>query len=53
MTALEAWQDAGAYTRIGMETAQVAESVAFALSQPPGVAVDLLEVRPNKLIKKT
>jgi NAD(P)-dependent dehydrogenase (short-subunit alcohol dehydrogenase family) len=52
ITALQAWQDAGAYTRVGMETLQVAETVAFALSQPPGVALDLLEVRPNRLMKK-
>jgi len=52
MTAFEAWQDAGSYTRVGMETVQVAECVAFALSQPRGVAVDLLEVRPNRRMDK-
>ena len=52
MTAFEAWQDTGSYTRVGMEAIQVAQSVVFALSQPRGVAVDLLEIRPNRLTKK-
>ncbi len=50
---LEAWIDAGAYMCIGMEAEQVGEAVAFALAQPRGVAVDLLEIRPNRRIKKT
>ncbi len=47
-----AWRDQGAYMNVGMDTAQVADAVAFALSQPPGVAVDLLELRPKRLQKK-
>jgi len=35
-----------------METEQVGEAVAFALSQPAGVAIDLLELRPKRLMKK-
>ena len=31
----------------GMEVEQVADAVVYALSQPAGVAVDLLELRPN------
>jgi NAD(P)-dependent dehydrogenase (short-subunit alcohol dehydrogenase family) len=52
MAGFEAWRDVGAYTRVGMETQQVGESVVFALAQPRGVAIDLLEVRPNRLQKK-
>jgi NAD(P)-dependent dehydrogenase (short-subunit alcohol dehydrogenase family) len=44
---LEAWKDAGTYMDTGMDVAQVGNAVAYALSQPPGVAVDLLEIRPN------
>ena len=50
--ALQAWCDEGAYMSIGMEAEQVGASVAFALAQPPGVAIDLLEVRPNQRMKK-
>jgi NAD(P)-dependent dehydrogenase (short-subunit alcohol dehydrogenase family) len=50
-TALEAgttaWKHAGTYMDTGMEVTHVGEAVRFALSQPPGVAVDLLEIRPN------
>jgi NAD(P)-dependent dehydrogenase (short-subunit alcohol dehydrogenase family) len=44
---LEAWKDAGTYMDMGMDAAQVGDAVAYALSQPAGVAVDLLEIRPN------
>jgi NADP-dependent 3-hydroxy acid dehydrogenase YdfG len=42
----------GAHMNVGMETQQVSHAVAFALSQPEGVAVDLLEIRPKRLMKK-
>jgi NAD(P)-dependent dehydrogenase (short-subunit alcohol dehydrogenase family) len=42
-----AWKDAGTYMDTGMEVTHVADAVCFAVSQPPGVAVDLLEIRPN------
>lgn len=42
-----AWTDRGKYMSTGMEPAQVGDAVAYALSQPAGVAVDLLEIRPN------
>lgn len=42
-----AWADRGKYMSTGMEVEQVGDAVVYALSQPPGVAVDLLEVRPN------
>lgn len=44
--ALAAWMDNGKYMDIGMDVAQVADAVVYSLQQPPGVAVDLLEVRP-------
>ncbi|MEH6586695.1 MAG: SDR family oxidoreductase [Halioglobus sp.] len=52
MAGLEAWRDSGTYMNVGMETQQVGEAVAFALSQPAGVAVDLLELRPKRLLEK-
>ena len=52
LACLEAWRHAGSYMNVGMESEQVAEAVAFALAQPPGVAVDLLEIRPKKLQEK-
>ena len=51
--ALESWRDAGAYLDMGMEPEDVAEAVCYSLAQRPGVAVDLLEVRPNKPISKS
>lgn len=44
---LEAWVHAGTYMDTGMEVRQVGDAVAYAVSQPAGVAVDLLEIRPN------
>ncbi|MEH6589478.1 MAG: SDR family oxidoreductase [Halioglobus sp.] len=44
---LEAWVHAGTYMNTGMDVSQVGESVVHALSQPVGVAIDLLEIRPN------
>ncbi|CAA0118087.1 putative oxidoreductase [Halioglobus japonicus] len=52
-SALAAWKDAGTYLDTGMDAAHVGESVLYALSQPPGVAVDLLEIRPNTLTPKS
>ena len=43
----EAWMQAGATMDTGMAVEHVADAVAFTLAQPPGVAVDLLEIRPN------
>ncbi|MGI9292964.1 MAG: SDR family oxidoreductase, partial [Pseudomonadales bacterium] len=45
--ALQAWQAQGADMDMGMETQHVAAAVTYCLSCPSGVAVDLLEVRPN------
>lgn len=51
-SALTAWKDAGAYMDTGMDATQVGEAVRYALAQPPGVAVDLLEIRPTTLTSK-
>jgi NADP-dependent 3-hydroxy acid dehydrogenase YdfG len=50
--ALEAWQDTGPHCYQGMDSSHVAEAVAFCLSMPKGVSVDLLEIRPNQRMKK-
>lgn len=49
---LEAWHDSGPHMDTGMEVEQVAEAVVYCLQQPKGVAVDLLELRPNQLTDK-
>jgi NAD(P)-dependent dehydrogenase (short-subunit alcohol dehydrogenase family) len=51
--ALEEWKDVGAFMDMGMDVAQVGEAVRYALAQPKGVAVDLLEVRPNTPTSKS
>lgn len=50
--ALDTWHDYGAYMDMGMDVGHVGESVRYAISQPPGVAVDLLEIRPNMRMPK-
>ena len=49
---LEAWQSSGPHMDTGMEAEQVAHAVSYCLEQPAGTAVDLLEVRPNRLAPK-
>ena len=51
--ALAAWKDVGAHMDMGMEVTHVGDAVRYALSQPPGVAIDLLEIRPNALTSKS
>jgi len=51
--ALEGWKDMGTYMDMGMEVGDVAAAVCYSLSLRPGVAVDLLEVRPNVPTAKT
>jgi len=51
--AIAAWKDAGTHFDTGMDVGHVGESVRFALAQPPGVAVDLLEIRPTALTPKS
>jgi len=50
--ALDAWQDTGPYCYQGMNASHVADAVEFCLRMPKGVSVDLLEIRPNKRMKK-
>lgn len=49
---IEAWHHAGTYMDAGMEVEHVGDAVAYAVSQPIGVAIDLLEIRPNILTPK-
>ena len=49
---MQGWQATGSHLDMGMEAAHVAASVRYALAQPPGVAVDLLEIRPNIPVAK-
>ena len=51
-SALDAWHESGPGMDVGMESEQVADAVIFALTQPPGVAVDLLEIRPCGRVPK-
>ncbi len=51
--AMEAWKSFGTHMDMGMDVGHVGESVRYAVSQPPGVAVDLLEIRPNVLTPKS
>lgn len=48
----QAWKRCGTHMDTGMNVAHVAEAVYQTLSYPPGVAVDLLEVRPNIPVAK-
>lgn len=50
--ALRAWHQTGPQMDVGMETEHVGIAVADCLAYPPGIAVDLLEVRPNLLMAK-
>ncbi len=50
--ALDAWYRSGADMDVGMDVTHVGASVAWCLASPPGVSVDLLEVRPNIRIPK-
>ncbi len=47
-----AWKDTGAYMDTGMDVSHVGDTVRYALSQPHGVAIDLLEIRPNIPVAK-
>lgn len=47
-----AWFNTGPYMDAGMEAGHVADAVAHVLGYPAGVAVDLLEVRPNQPVPK-
>jgi len=47
-----AWKDTGTYMYTGMDAGHVGDTVRYALSQPHGVAIDLLEIRPNIPVAK-
>lgn len=49
---LDAWHGSGPHMDTGMDVEQVADAVVYCLQQPAGTAVDLLEVRPNRLAPK-
>ncbi len=50
---LNAWHKrCGPYMDFGMSVEHVAEAVAFCLGMDPGVSVDELEIRPNRLMEK-
>lgn len=50
---LDLWHKrCGPYMDFGMDVSHVAEAVAFCLGMDPGVSVDELEIRPNRLIDK-
>lgn len=50
--ALKAWYERGTTMDTGMDSTHVADAVAYCLATPPGVSVDLLEIRPNIKIDK-
>ncbi len=49
---INAWHNSGPLMDTGMEAKHVADAVVHSLSYPPGVAIDLLEVRPNQAVAK-
>ncbi|WP_159931190.1 SDR family oxidoreductase [Oceanicoccus sp. KOV_DT_Chl] len=49
---IQAWHKVGTTMDTGMETEHVAQAVLNCLSYPAGVAVDLLEIRPNIPVPK-
>lgn len=53
MAGVNEWTERfGSVSDSGMEISHVADSICHALSYPAGVAVDLLEVRPNRIDQK-
>ncbi len=50
--AYDAWRQVGSTMDSGMEVEHVARAIVHSLSYPAGVAVDLLEVRPNTPVPK-
>ena len=52
VAAYQAWCEEGSYRAVGMSAQDIAEAVAFCLCQPRGVAVDLLELRPQRRAQK-
>ncbi|MBD2857848.1 SDR family oxidoreductase [Spongiibacter sp. KMU-158] len=51
--AVTAWNKRqGGFMDTGMEPGHVADALVYCLGVPPGVSVDVLEVRPNRLAEK-
>lgn len=50
--ALKQWQNQGPISYQGMSAEDVAAAAAYCLAAPPGVSIDLLEVRPNQRMQK-
>lgn len=50
--AVDFWHQSGSNMYEGMEPEDVANSVLHCLNCPSGVSIDLLEIRPNKKVKK-
>lgn len=51
-SALKTWIDQGRLMDVGMDAAHVGATVAWCLCCPPGVSIDLLEVRPCHQMEK-
>ena len=51
-SAVRHWHRQGGWMDTGMTAQQVAEALLFCLSMPPGVSVDLLEIRPCTPVEK-
>jgi NAD(P)-dependent dehydrogenase (short-subunit alcohol dehydrogenase family) len=49
---VDKWHDLGPKMDVGMTAEHVAESIVHVLGYPSGVAVDLLEIRPNQAVEK-
>ena len=49
---MKAWHQTGPAMDVGMEIEHVADAVVHCLGYPAGVAIDLLEVRPNQSVPK-
>ncbi len=50
--AMGVWFEQGTYTSVGMEAEHVGKAIADTLAYPQGVAIDLLEIRPNAPMAK-
>jgi len=50
--AINAWHERGPGMDTGMQPFHVGDAVAYCLGCPPGVSIDLLEIRPNTRVPK-
>ena len=49
---VDKWHDLGPKMDVGMTPDHVGEAIVHVLTYPPGVAIDLLEIRPNQAVEK-